>query len=78
MIQPHFAELDDAEQQQLLQNALAHWYDEEARLYKVLRDGIDIAGAFEIIYDAEIRKLCCSDHFRLGKQLLRWIESKTS
>ena len=50
VIQSHFSELGESEQQQLLQNALAHWYDEEARLYKVLRDGIDIAGAFEIIY----------------------------
>ena len=31
-IQSHFTEIDDVEQQQLLQNALAHWYDEEARL----------------------------------------------
>ena len=76
MIQSHFVELDDAEQQQLLQNAVAHWYDEEARLYRVLRDGIGITGAFEIIYDAEMRKLCCPEHFRLGKQLLRWIEAK--
>ena len=31
LIQSHFSELADSEQQQLLQNALAHWYDEEAR-----------------------------------------------
>ena len=44
----------------------------------MLRDEIDITDAFEIIYDAEIRKLCCSEHYRLGKQLLQWIKGKTS
>ena len=58
-IQSHFPELGEAEQLQILKNALAHtaWFDEEARLYRVLRDGIDITDAFEIIYDAEIRKV---------------------
>ena len=35
-IQMLFPELGDAEQLQMLQNALAHWFDEEARCYRVL------------------------------------------
>ena len=42
LIQSHFSELADSEQQQLLQNALAHWYDEEARLY--LQKGVQCSG----------------------------------